>query len=170
MPRPMTRNLSILRALVASLALLLPFSAASPAVSEEEFDSTFAPFDVEVPVPDVEGNVVDLHDFEPPIEEQPETTVLGTGMASYYGQRFHGRRTANGERFNMHAMTAAHKTLPFGTKVRVTNASNGRSVVVRINDRGPYAHGRTIDLSRAAATEIGLIKRGHGRVQLELLR
>ena len=78
------------------------------------------------------------------------------GAASWYGPGFHGRKTASGERFNPHAMTAAHRTLPFGTKVRVVNERTGRSVVVRINDRGPYAHGRVIDLSRAAAQMIGL--------------
>lgn len=78
------------------------------------------------------------------------------GVASWYGPGFHGRTTANGERFNTHAMTAAHRTLPFGTKVRVTNNSNGRSVVVRINDRGPYVGGRVIDLSNASARAIGL--------------
>ena len=78
-----------------------------------------------------------------------------SGLASWYGPGFHGRRTANGERFNTHALTAAHKTLPFGTRVRVVNKRNGRSVVVRINDRGPYVHGRVIDLSRATARAIG---------------
>ncbi|MEP6392565.1 MAG: septal ring lytic transglycosylase RlpA family protein, partial [Alteripontixanthobacter sp.] len=106
-----------------------------------------------------------------PIEEESETTArsIGAGMASYYGRRFHGRRTANGERFDMHAMTAAHKTLPFGTLVEVTNPNNGRSVTVRINDRGPFIRGRTIDLSRAAASEIGIIQRGHGKVALALV-
>lgn len=81
---------------------------------------------------------------------------LGNGVASWYGPRFHGRLTANGERFSMHEFTAAHRTLPFGTRLRVTNESNGRSVLVRINDRGPYIKGRIIDLSRAAAQAIGL--------------
>ena len=79
-----------------------------------------------------------------------------SGMASWYGPGFQGRRTASGERFNTHALTAAHKTLPFGTRVRVVNRQNGRSVVVRINDRGPHVRGRVIDLSRAAARAIGL--------------
>lgn len=78
------------------------------------------------------------------------------GMASWYGPGFHGRKTASGERFNSGALTAAHRTLPFGTKVRVMNKTNGRSVVVRINDRGPYAHGRIIDLSHGAARAIGV--------------
>ncbi|MGH1571312.1 septal ring lytic transglycosylase RlpA family protein [Methylobacterium sp. P31] len=85
-------------------------------------------------------------------------TVVRTqaGVASWYGPGFHGRMTANGERFNTHALTAAHRTLPFGTKVRVTNRSNGRSVVVRINDRGPYVGGRVIDLSNASARALGM--------------
>lgn len=78
------------------------------------------------------------------------------GIASWYGPGFHGRRTANGERFNTHALTAAHRSLPFGTQVQVTNNTNGRSVVVRINDRGPYVGGRVIDLSNAAARAIGV--------------
>ena len=80
---------------------------------------------------------------------------LQSGMASY-GPGFQGRRTANGERFNTHELTAAHRSLPFGTRVRVTNKTNGRSVVVRINDRGPYAGGRVIDLSNASAQAIGV--------------
>jgi rare lipoprotein A len=94
---------------------------------------------------------------------------LGGGVASYYGRRFHGRLTANGETFDMNALTAAHPSLPFGTMVRVTNPRNSRSVIVRINDRGPFVAGRVIDLSRAAAKEIGLIRRGHAQVRLELV-
>ncbi len=78
------------------------------------------------------------------------------GGASWYGPGFHGRKTASGERFDTHAMTAAHKTLAFGTRVRVVNERTGRSVVVRINDRGPYAHGRVIDLAQAPARAIGM--------------
>src|SRR3954447_8576681 len=89
------------------------------------------------------------------------------GAASWYGPGFHGRRTASGETFNTHALTAAHKTLPFGAKVRVTNERTGRSVVVRINDRGPYAHSRIIDLSKAAAESVGIS--GVGKVTLAAL-
>src|SRR3954449_5631169 len=78
------------------------------------------------------------------------------GVASWYGPGFHGKKTANGERFNTYDLTAAHKTLPFGTQVRVTNGRTGKSVMVRINDRGPYAHGRVIDLSKAAAEAVGI--------------
>src|SRR3954464_4206673 len=85
-----------------------------------------------------------------------EPKPLGKGVASWSGPGFHGKKTANGERFNTHDLTAAHKTLPFGTQVRVTNEQTGKSVVVRINDRGPYAHGRVIDLSKAAAEAVGI--------------
>ncbi len=78
------------------------------------------------------------------------------GHASWYGPGFHGRLTANGERFNTHALTAAHRTLPFGTRVRVVNQKTGRSVVVRINDRGPFIKGRIIDLAHSAARQIGM--------------
>lgn len=91
------------------------------------------------------------------------------GIASWYGPGFHGRLTANGERYNQYGLTAAHKSLPFGTQVRVTNLHNGRSVTVRINDRGPYIHGRVIDLSQGAADLIGLMSSGVAPVQLEIL-
>jgi len=91
------------------------------------------------------------------------------GKASWYGPGFHGRRTANGERFNTWAYTAAHRSLPFGTKVRVTNLRNGEAVVVRINDRGPYIGGRVIDLSKAAAQAIGMIRSGTAPVRIEIL-
>src|SRR5215217_1746611 len=96
-----------------------------------------------------------------------EAKPLGKGVASWYGPGFHGKKTANGERFNTHDLTAAHKTLPFGTQVRVTNERTGKSVVVRINDRGPYAHARVIDLSKAAAQVVGIS--GVGQVTLAAL-
>ena len=92
--------------------------------------------------------------------------LLQHGTASWYGPGFHGRRTANGETFDTHALTAAHRTLPFGTEVEVVNPRNGKSVVVRINDRGPYAHGRIIDLSLASAKALGLSESGTGGVTL----
>lgn len=95
--------------------------------------------------------------------------LVGSGRASYYGRRFAGRRTASGERFDPGALTAAHRTLPFGSRVRVTNLDNDRSVVVRINDRGPFAHRRVIDLSYAAADTIGMIRSGTAPVRIELL-
>lgn len=95
--------------------------------------------------------------------------TLLSGVASWYGPGFHGRTTANGERYNMHEMTAAHKSLKFGTKVRVTNSNNGKSVVVRINDRGPYVGSRIIDLSRGAAQAIDMIGPGTASVTVEVL-
>lgn len=92
-----------------------------------------------------------------------------TGTASYYGSRHHGKRTASGEPFNKNAMTAAHRSLPFGTRVKVTNLNNDRSVVVRINDRGPHTRGRLIDLSHAAAEKLGMIRSGTARVRVQSL-
>lgn len=89
--------------------------------------------------------------------------------ASYYAYEFGGRKTASGEIFNPKALTAAHKTLPFGTKVKVTNTKNGKSVVVRINDRGPYAKERSIDLSYAAAQAIDMVKTGVAEVEIVIL-
>lgn len=91
------------------------------------------------------------------------------GLASWYGPGFHGRRSASGERFNQNALTAAHRSLPFGTKVRVTNKRNGRSIVVRINDRGPHVRGRIIDLSAAAARTLGVMQSGVAPVRVEVL-
>lgn len=91
------------------------------------------------------------------------------GMASWYGPGFHGNRTANGETYNQYALTAAHRSLPFGTKVRVTNTSTGRSVVVRINDRGPYIGGRVLDLSAGAARVLGMMGSGVAPVRVEVL-
>ena len=91
------------------------------------------------------------------------------GAASWYGPGFYGRTTANGERFSKGTLTAAHRTLPFGTKVRVTNLSNGRSVVVRINDRGPFKHHRVIDLAHGAASQLQMMQAGEVPVKLEIL-
>lgn len=91
---------------------------------------------------------------------------LAQGMASWYGPRFHGRRTASGERYDMHALTAAHKTLPFGTRLRVRSVHTGKEVVVRVNDRGPYKQQRIIDLSRAAMVALGTLERGVTEVEL----
>jgi rare lipoprotein A len=91
---------------------------------------------------------------------------LVVGLASWYGGRFHGRRTANGERYDMHALTAAHRTLPFGTRLRVRSVTTGREVVVRINDRGPFRYTRIIDLSFGAAQALGVTHLGVTRVEL----
>ena len=89
-----------------------------------------------------------------------------TGMASYYAESYNGKKTANGEIFNSSEMTAAHKKLPFGTRVKVTNLSNGKSVKVRVNDRGPFIAGRIIDLTRAAAAKIDMVNKGVVKVTI----
>lgn len=90
-------------------------------------------------------------------------------VASWYGPKYHGRQTASGEVFDMNGLTAAHKTLPFGTKLRVTYPGTSRSVVVKINDRGPFIRGRELDLSYGAAKEIGMVEQGVARVKIERL-
>jgi rare lipoprotein A len=103
---------------------------------------------------------------------QPISSARGfveEGVASWYGADFHGRPTACGERYDMHAMTAAHRVLPMQTQVRVVNLENGRSIVLRINDRGPFAKERIIDLSYAAAKELDIVKQGTARVRVESL-
>ena len=100
----------------------------------------------------------------------PRVRSVSTGEASWYGPGFYGNRTANGEVFRPGTLTAAHRTLPFGTKVRVTNLWNGRSAVVRINDRGPFHGRRVIDLAHGAASQLGLISSGIAQVKLEVLQ
>ena len=92
------------------------------------------------------------------------------GVASYYGEKFHGRKTANGETFNMYKMTAAHRVLPLGTMIRVTHLTNGRTVVVKINDRGPFIEGRVLDLSFAAALELEMVAAGTAEVMIEIIQ
>ncbi|ACK73686.1 rare lipoprotein A [Gloeothece citriformis PCC 7424] len=105
----------------------------------------------------------------PPTQTATKLNPYKRGIASWYGPGFHGRRTANGERYNQNGLTAAHRYLPFGTKVRVTNLNNGRSVTVRINDRGPFIGGRIIDLSAGAAGAIGMFGSGIAPVSLEII-
>ena len=124
------------------------------------------PVAVHVPVP---------VDVPAPVEEalvevaEDDAEHLGDGEASYYGNELAGNRTASGERFNPAALTAAHRTLPLGSKIRVTNKSNGKSVVVRINDRGPFIKHRLIDVSLAAAKKIDMVRAGKAKVRLDLL-
>ena len=101
------------------------------------------------------------------IKNHPRVQI---GVASYYGSKFHKKRTANGEIFNMYKVSAAHKTLPLGTKVRVINLENGRSLTMKINDRGPYVKGRVIDLSYKAAQKLGFVNQGTTKVRIEVLR
>ncbi|QOQ88108.1 septal ring lytic transglycosylase RlpA family protein [Campylobacter corcagiensis] len=102
----------------------------------------------------------------------PETVKVGdtqSGLASWYGPGFHGKSTSNGERYSMYAQTAAHKTYPMNTMVKVTNTNNGKSTIVRINDRGPFVAGRVIDLSKKAASDIDVVARGTAPVKLEVV-
>jgi rare lipoprotein A len=99
----------------------------------------------------------------------PAPPIVETGLASWYGARHHGKRTASGELFDQKKFTAAHPTLPWGSIVKVTNLANGKSVEVRINDRGPFGKGRIIDLSRAAAKALGMVGRGVAQVKIERL-
>ena len=108
-----------------------------------------------------------------PVPGAPDLRVARSeiyGIASWYGDPFHGERTSSGEVYDMHAMTAAHRTLPFQTVVRVHNLDNGKRTEIRINDRGPFVKGRIIDLSRAAAQEIDMVGPGTAKVRLEILR
>jgi rare lipoprotein A len=127
---------------------------------------------------DAVANVVATLEAEPaapvlvPVEEEESQVfeAIGSGEASYYGKELAGNRTASGERFNPSALTAAHRTLPLGTKLRVTNKANGKSVIVRINDRGPFLKHRIIDVSLKAAQEISMIRSGKAQVMLEIVR
>lgn len=112
---------------------------------------------LETKLPSVDPELVDYVD-------------LGTMKASWYGPGFHGRKTANGEKFDQMSYTAAHKSLRFGTLLKITNPKNGKSIVVRINDRGPYIEGRDLDLSKAAAHELGLMRKGVARLKVEELK
>lgn len=117
------------------------------------------------------AKVEESNSDEPKTSRNPTGKILLTleGVASYYADEFHGRQTSNGEIYDMHSLTAAHRTFPFGTKVRVTNLENNLSVVVRVNDRGPFKEGRIIDITLAAAKELDMIKHGTARVKLEVL-
>jgi rare lipoprotein A len=161
------RRLAVIAgAMIATAAIAVSATAGSPARADERaprltFEDAFAPF--ELRESELPSAVVHSPDDEAGIRE------IGSGMASYYGSAFAGRPTASGERFNPSALTAAHRTLPFGTRLKVTNPGNGRSVIVRINDRGPFHHGRVIDLSQEAARQIGLVRQGSGVVRLAAL-
>ncbi len=114
--------------------------------------------------------IVPVAKLKPPVKPLPTVVQVSTGEASWYGPGFFGNRTANGEVFRPGTMTAAHRSLPFGTKVRVTNLWNDRSAVVTINDRGPFIAHRVIDLAHGAAHKLGLISSGIAQVRLEVLR
>lgn len=164
------------RGLCFLAVLALPATAAQPkehvhtaTAQTADFEASFSHFAALPSAPEVTARAVDIATIEPAVDLPSTTTPIDGGIASYYGRRFHGRRTASGERFDMNAMTAAHRTLPFGSLVEVTNPRTGKRVTVRINDRGPFHSDRVIDVSRAAASELGLFQRGHDTVELTLL-
>lgn len=162
------------RVLAFAAALMLPASAsvrADDGVRQpaQAFAANFADLATPSAHQPVAG-AVDVTAIDPADEAAPGLgEAIGGGIASYYADKFNGRRTASGETFSNGALTAAHRSLPFGSKVRVTNPANGRSVVVRINDRGPFHGNRLIDLSKSAASSLGIIQRGSGRVELALI-
>ena len=104
------------------------------------------------------------------VEAVEEAKNKMTGMVSWYADKFHGKRTSSGELYNNKEMTAAHRTLPFGSKVKVTNVQNGKSVIVKINDRGPHTQSRVMDLSKAAFAEIGSINAGTMKIEMEVVK
>jgi rare lipoprotein A len=163
-------TLAWVAAALLGLAPLAASSAAAPDAPAPIEPAASAAVVELVPLqPAAEAAPLVVAEEDAPAPSAPQETVMGRGSASYYAAKFDGRRTASGERFSNAAMTAAHRTLPFGTLVRVTNVANGKSVIVRINDRGPFTPGRMIDVSRAAADELGLAARGHGMVELALI-
>lgn len=142
-----------------------PVTASAP--SRPEVDETLSPADIK---PAVEAAPPAAVLPKPKLKLLPEVVKVITGEASWYGPGFYGNRTANGEVYRPGTMTAAHRSLPFGTKVRVTNLWNGRSAVIRINDRGPFVAHRVIDLGHGAASTLGLTSSGIANVKLEVLR
>ena len=140
-----------------------------PAPVDDMPPATVQPDADPVPVgvsPETPGPSVLLTDTPAPLPLDTDHVLLKSGLASWYGPGFHGRRTANGERYNMHELTTAHRYLPFGTLLTVRSVHTGQSVVVRINDRGPYKHQRILDLSRAAMDALGVLGRGVTQVEV----
>jgi rare lipoprotein A len=165
-------------AMLAILATIAPTSAGQAQQSAEPtraaaagsaFAAAFADIGPATTAPIAQGHAVDVTEIAPAPAAEAPARLISTGRASYYSNEFAGSRTASGEAFDPQELTAAHRTLPFGSRVRVTNQNNGRSVVVRINDRGPFSRGRLIDVSHAAAEHIGMIRSGHAEVSLELV-
>lgn len=148
-----------------AVAIVNPESPRLPASFADTTSSPSINPSVEVAV-----NPYIVPEVMPDVVPAPTRTPFQRGEASWYGPGFDGNHSANGELFNRYAMTAAHPSLPFGTRVLVTNRDNGRSVVVRINDRGPFSGGRVIDLSQGAADSIGMIDSGVADVQIDIIQ
>jgi rare lipoprotein A len=174
MPRPGSRTFAAI-ALAALLAVVFAGCSSTPKASDRDGPLPDPPTDLER-VPDAEPRVEPIRNggANKPYEiegrrYEPATRDLRyseRGLASWYGRKFHGRTTANGERYDMYAMTAAHPTMPLPSYARVRNIANDREVIVRVNDRGPFVKGRVIDLSYTAALKLGLL-RGVGIVEVE---
>ena len=157
------------------IACALLFTLSSCGTTERATSSKEAPpGGIENSLPSADDSPSDKKSEAPPTKvlvspaelDAEAVKLIENGRASWYGPKFHGRLTANGEKYDMHGMTAAHRTLPFNTLVLVKNIDSGRAVTVRINDRGPFAKNRIIDLSKKAAKEIGMIGPGTARVEL----
>jgi rare lipoprotein A len=160
--------------LLGAAALLISGTAGIVPAHAGSFNPTAAPAAVAIfevsPAPSWEERFIRQSPPVPLAQGQQIASAAGTtGQASWYGPGFYGNRTANGETFRPGTLTAAHRTLPFGTLVRVTNLWNGRSAVVRINDRGPFHGGRIIDLAHGAAQQLGVTASGVAQVRLEVL-
>ncbi|MFZ4804231.1 MAG: septal ring lytic transglycosylase RlpA family protein [Synechococcus lacustris] len=162
-------------ALVLGAAALACLPGARPVLAQEPTDALLQLTAMAQPLQleDLEAPALDAPIPQAPRPAQkpaPRITATQRGEASWYGPGFFGNRTASGEVLRPGTLTAAHRTLPFGTKVRVTNLWNGRSAVVRINDRGPFSGARLIDLAHGAAQELGLVASGTAQVKLEVLQ
>ena len=167
-------------AALAALSLSAPGHAADDLLADSSerqrlndlLDSISPPPTVRIPAEVKEMAAPSPLQVPPPprVRLRPAVVRVVTGEASWYGPGFYGNRTANGEVYRPGTMTAAHRTLPFGTKVRVTNLWNGRMAVIRINDRGPFVDHRVIDLGHGAASHLGLTASGIAEVKLEVLR
>jgi rare lipoprotein A len=166
---------------MGAMLLLAAVSVATPGLAKDSgpsrlgtlaapsFSDTFASY-AATPAAQIAPGAVDVTSLPAADDDTAaDAQDIGAGLASWYGPGLAGHHTASGERFDPGELTAAHRSLPFGSKVRVTDERTGRSVVVRINDRGPWARGRVIDLSEAAARQIGLVGSGEAKVSLALL-
>lgn len=156
-------------------AMVNPAQAATQAASDEDITRKATVAGTEVAIREA-GSLAPSAEAAPtpvlplPVAVGPQVASVSKGQASWYGPGFYGNRTANGEVLRRGTLTAAHRSLPFGTRVRVTNLWNGRTAVVRINDRGPFHGNRVIDLAHGAADELGLTSSGVAQVKLEVLR
>lgn len=174
-PNPILQRTRSAALLTALAALSLPASVGRAEAPQLSVAAAFADLGPATSEPFAEARAVDVTEVIPtlaPLDTATDTAAaspLGQGMASYYGRELAGNRTANGEAFDPAELTAAHRSLPFGSRVRVTNQRNGMSVIVRINDRGPFARSRLIDLSQAAAERIDMVRSGQASVSIELL-